>query len=509
MARIRDYQTQESTAGAIGVRRVIPSDLSAGIGSDLGDALSGVAETMQKVAQRQELSDVEVKGYEKRAQWTTEFNKRATEADPGDTSFADKFLEDFNADTAALGNNLKTAAGRRAFNESRAKMASDFAVRAGQYQAELAGVQAKTNYLRGLDANRNTLIGDPTQFSDVLSETLKNLNDPTGPYSAMPPAARLQLETDTKKQLALSAVEGTINLSPELGKRQLTEGRWDEYLDADNKSQLLRQADTGIRAKEVETERARVAAERAQEKARQATADSFLPKIFDPDGPSLSTADILRSNLTPAQKEHYIGLVERVSKASTKLETSGPVMIDLYNRIHLPDGDPRKIVNEDDLDGYFGKGLNIESLRQLRDEMRGRRTSEGIIESDLKKGLVTTARSALTSTSDMLGSRDPRGDEQLQKFMSYFLPEYDRQRKAGKTPLELLSPDSPDYLGKSIDQFKRPWDEILRDRLPQIGAPRPAGTDYRNPADVAADFRAKKITKERAAEILREKGWAQ
>jgi hypothetical protein len=59
--------------------------------------------------------------------------------------------------------------------------------------------------------------------------------------------------------------------------------------------------------------------------------------------------------------------------------------------------------------------------------------------------------------------RDPKGDEQLQRFMSWFLPQYQQQRQSGKTAVQLLNPDSPDYLGKGLQQFTRPRAQMMKD----------------------------------------------
>lgn len=466
MARIRDYETQESVQGNISVRRVEGSDLYAGgLGTMLADGVRGLVTDIKDSQQRQEVSDVNAVEAERRAKWTVEMENRAASMPAGDPTFADKFVEDFTADIAPLGDKYQTAAGRRAFQQKTRELSAYFVAKAGVYQAASAGAKATQDYLAAKNFNRSALLVDPAQFQSVVKETTDALNDPDGPYAKIPSIDRVKLERTTKEDLAESAVEGTIRQDPERGLAELASGRWGEYLSADRASTLTRTAEIGIRAKEIERARIEAAAEKAADKARQATADSFLPKIFGQDGVTLTTQEILRSNLKPEQKEHYLNLVQRVSTADTKLKTDPAVMIDLFQRINLPDGDPNKIVDETKLDAYFGKGLDMTSLSHLRGEMQGRRTEEGRIEADLKKGLVDAAKTALTGTNSLFRIRDPNGDVQLQKFMSYFLPEYQRQRQAGKTAAELLDPDSPSYLGKAIDRFKRSPTQMMQDMI--------------------------------------------
>jgi hypothetical protein len=465
------------------------------------------------VAQRQEVSDVHAKLAKARADWTVSLQERARTAEPGDMSFADKFNEDFGAYLSEFGNGVKTEAGRRAFKAGAADLSAQFTVKASEFQAASAGQKARQDYGVLVDANRNTLISDPSQFDSILKSTTDALNDPNGPYARMPAQARSELAVSTRQAMALSAVQGTVDLTPELALKQLKTGRWDEYLDADKKNSLINNAEIGIRAREVEAERLAAQKERELRKAQQATGDGFVARLYG-DTPDLTPRDVIRSNLTWEQKKQWIGDIEQRAKEQP-MKTDSALMVKLWDRIHLPDGDPNKLVNEDDLNGFYGRGLKAEDIRSLRTEMQGRRTEAGQIEGDLKKNVMTIAKSALTRTNDLTGIRDPRGDEQMQRFMSLFLPEYQKQRQAGKSAVELLSPDSKDYMGKLIEPFKRPLDVITRDliesnKVGEITPDKPAAPakEYTSAADVTADFKAGKLTRAQAADILKKKGWA-
>jgi hypothetical protein len=146
-------------------------------------------------------------------------------------------------------------------------------------------------------------------------------------------------------------------------------------------------------------------------------------------------------------------------------------MISLYQRIHLPDDDDKKLRDENELNKYFGNGLSMSDLNHLRDEMQGRQTTAGQIEGDLRKQVLEIAKGKLTKSNPLTGFRDPVGDEQMQRFMVFFLDEYKNQRAKGKSAVELLSPDSPMYLGKNINQFVRTPQQILRDMAPKRAQP--------------------------------------
>jgi hypothetical protein len=138
----------------------------------------------------------------------------------------------------------------------------------------------------------------------------------------------------------------------------------------------------------------------------------------------------------------------------------------LFDDIHRPDGDPRKIVDADQLNQHYGRGVNKPAtLGWLRGEVALRGTPEGQAESDLKKGVMDVARAALVNANKFTGIMDPNdavGREQMQKFTSFFEQQYQAGKKAGRTPEQMLDPGSKDYLGKYIQQFTISMDEAAR-----------------------------------------------
>jgi hypothetical protein len=64
---------------------------------------------------------------------------------------------------------LQTKSGKQAFQRGAADLSAHFVEQAGLYQAKAMGQKAKQDYLVTLDANRSTLVSDPTQFGSVLA----------------------------------------------------------------------------------------------------------------------------------------------------------------------------------------------------------------------------------------------------------------------------------------------------------------------------------------------------
>lgn len=496
MARIREYTTQESAGATINTPRVEAGGFGTGLAS-AAEGLYSYADAKTQVAQRQEVSDIQAQIAQKRAEWTVALEKRAAESDPGDPGFADRFVEDFKADLAPLGDKYQTAAGQRAWKQSAGEVSAYFVAQAGVKQAVSAGIKAQQDFLSARNFNRTALLNDPGQFDSVVATTVAALNDPDGPYAKIPADKRAVLERTTREEMALSAVQGIIDKDPHLGLKEIANPKWAQYLDADKVVTLKREAEIGIRAEEVERARVEAAAEKAAEKQRQGVMDGFVQKLYDPAGPSLTTQDVLKSSLKAEQKEHFIKLIEATSKP-TAIKTDPAAFQDAFTRMRLPADDPQRISDERQLDDYFTSGkITFEDLGRLRTEFSGRRTAEGQIEGKLKDGLLAVAKSTLTKTNSIIGIRTPKGDEALQGFTAWFLNEYDTQRKAGVSALELLSPDSPKYLGKMIDKFKVPLTDVINDALKEPpkastrGNPKPKAPAKEYPTPTTrADFDA-------------------
>lgn len=255
-------------------------------------------------------------------------------------------------------------------------------------------------------------------------------------------------------------------------------------------------------ARDAEMERRRKEQEKAIKTAQEKTQNDFLKSLVDN---KLTDEMILGSNLEAfgsGSKEQFIGMLKR-HNTEDRIKTNPNVAMDLWSRIHLPDGDPKKLVDENDLNQYYGKGLDLETINQFRGEIQGKKTTQGQIESDMKARVLKAAEDRLVKANPAFGIKDPVGQEQYLKFMGLFLNEYEAQKKKGKSPLELLIPGSPDYLGKYLDQFTRTPREMMQDQVKMLkgqdgglAAPAPGATpaapakapDPRQPGESAADY---------------------
>ena len=489
MPRIREYTTQTSAEAGIPGRRAQGSDFGGPGLTQIGNAMQGAGQDIGNGAMylaqqegREEVTDVHTQLAKANAEWTLHMNDRGNATAPGDSTFAPKFIEDFDNYINKLGENYTTAKGKRAFDQGVGQLRAHFIERAGMFQANLAGVHAKQQFQTVLDSSRNALVNDPSQFDRLLVSTHTALNDPEGLYAKIPVAQREPLIRMTKEQLAMSAVQGYINLSPQLALKQLQSGRWDEYLDADKRVMLERSAEVGIRGQEVEAQRVEAMKIKARKEEERATQENIVQAMANG---SLTTKMIMSSNLPPTgegSKEHFLNVLRTRSKenAERPIKTVPSVMLDLFTRVHLPDGDPRKITDESALnDAYIGKQLSFEDFSRLRKEVTDARTPDGEKLGKRRSDFVSGVSAQIDKSNPLMGKIDASGKQQVYEFSYYVDQQVDAYRKAGKNPYDLFDPSKPDYLGspqvisgfqKTIQQSMKDYSDRIR-RAPDISVP--------------------------------------
>lgn len=112
-----------------------------------------------------------------------------------------------------------------------------------------------------LDLGVNTVMSNPGQYA----ATLANINATLDAQAGAVPAAKLdEWRTQAAQSLTGAMVGGEINADPVAAKKKLEAGEWDAVITPQQKASLLNNADAGIRDREIQAEKARAAAEKAQ-----------------------------------------------------------------------------------------------------------------------------------------------------------------------------------------------------------------------------------------------------
>ena len=128
-----------------------------------------------------------------------------------------------------------------------------------------------------------------------------------------------------------------------------------------------------------------------------------------------------------------------------------------FDRIHAPEGDPRKITMEIAIDAaYLNEDLSFADLQHLRKEVAELRTESGAKFSERKKGLFDAIKPSIDKSNPLMGKMDPSGAQWFYKYTSYVEKQVSAYRQEGKDPWELLDPTKSTYLGRPevVQQFQ-------------------------------------------------------
>ncbi|MCA9339373.1 MAG: hypothetical protein KDA17_00505 [Candidatus Saccharibacteria bacterium] len=477
MPVIRSYSSQVRAPGPSNDTRATAEQNGAPVGraiESLGKAVQDVGMIVAKRKDQENTSDVTAKMSEANAELAVDLQNTIRTAEPGDKKAFEDFDKRAEERLGKVGELAETENARSFFNEASARIKGQLAQTSAHGQAELAGIKAINDYSSTLNSLSAASTADPSSMQlqrDMHAAAISNLVA----SGQLPRSKAIQLQQDGEKKLAVATVRGWAKINPGYAKEKLKSGEFDKELGSEGKLQLESEITQAERATEIEDERRLRENEKAIKLKQQSIQNEMLSAMVEG---KLTSRDILDSELDAfgsGSKEQFLNMLKTANSAESRLKTDGTTMVSLFNRINLPDGDPNKITDENELNKYFGNGLSMPDLNRLRDEMQGKQTEAGKIENDLKKQVMDIARGQLTKSNPLTGFRDPVGDEQMQKFMVYFLDEYKARRAKGESATSLLDPDSPTYLGKAIKQYVRTPQQIMQDMVRKKQTPAEKG----------------------------------
>ncbi len=463
MPKIQTYERQVSAPG-VAIRSSAPDN--AGV---VGQAIEGFGQAVGQAQDRIYRGNVQKEinqGYRDISTIRNQFTQRIEDDTKAGTIDTEKISTDYQDAINKVSGNFTTPEAKDYFEKHSLDLQGDILKSATVSQAHVTGQKAIEDWQTSINLNGNTLQKDPSSFQNILDSNNQTI-DESFKNGQIDSVTAQKLKRMSGQELAKSAVQGWADVNPDIAKQKLKAGEFDQHLDQDAKHQLEGQIEQAIRGKEIDQERTERLQEKALKKAQTTTQNDFLQQM---EAGSLDSKQILNSNLDPVgggSKEQFLQMLKKHNDPEEKLKTDGQTMINLYGRIHLPDGDPKKLTDENELNQYFGHGLSFADMNRLRAEMQGKETEAGKIESDLKKQVIDIAKGKLTKSNPLTGIRDPIGDEQMARFMVHFFDDYKKQRDSGKTATELLNPDSKDYLGKNISSYVRSPQQVLQDLVPK------------------------------------------
>lgn len=464
MPQIKQYNQQIDASGPTTVPQANGNTFGAGVAqeiSHLGENLTNTGMVLQQRANQEDISELNTRMARAQADITVDYQKQLQEGTLETKDFMDSVGEKMDA----VQQGVNTPSGRQSFTRANAELHAHFLEKAFAGQAQIAGEKAKSNHIESLTDRSSTVYGDPSQFELSLKQQYDTVDSlvATGGLSAKD-APKLKREDAVK--LAMSAAEGSIRLNPDVAEQAIMkDGIYDEYLTGQQKDALLGTIRQERNGRLAEDERLRRQQEKILKEQQTQTQNQFLDKL---QAGELSWNDVKSSNLDPfgsGSKETFIQLMK--TKNADRAAHSDPyVFRDVFSRVHLPAGDPKRITDENELNQYFIKGqISLPDLKSLRGEITDKGTIEGDVNSTLKKNFTDMAFNSIAKPDPTTKIADPEGAKNYQRWLSGMLPRYQKAIAAGKNPADLFNPDNPEYLGKDIPQFQRSLDQIIKSQI--------------------------------------------
>jgi hypothetical protein len=465
MPKIQDYQTRTQTTGTAPAQRMPSASginpqsyLSEGI-KNAGAAISSGLDAVLYRKQQEDVSNLHVALAEAHEANSVDLQDGINDG----THNTDEYLQRVQDRLGAVKEKVGTEAGTLFFNQASAQMRADAGIASIRAQHVLVGDKTVQDQIKATDKLANSVRSNPSDADAAVAQS-KLANKAKLDAGLLPYEAYLKIDRTAVEQIRKNELEGYAELNPPLAKSMLDKGVRDSELGQGMKEELYGKVERWQAAHRADEERIKKQQQDVLDQAREATMLGFVQKMHSPGG--LQDKEILRSNLDSVQQNHYLNL-NKARLTDHGQETQGAAEVNLFSRLHLPDGDPNKITNETQLDqAYMNKQIDWQALTRLRGEYQGKKTTQGKLESEQKSSFINSMKPSITNTT--FGKLDSAGDQNYGKFKIAVDLAIDAQKKAGKPLSDLYNEEKPEYLGNIAKQYRRTMNQQMKDVRDQM-----------------------------------------
>lgn len=459
MPKLIQYSRQVSPQQTIQARQATAADFNPTQGArapnelaGLGSGITDLGVFLQEMKEESELSDVRRRAAESRAKWTEELMTRADRGMPlGGEGFTDQLTQDFDRESSSGADKYETNVARKAYTEKYATLRSELTIRAVTQQAKAAAKKRISDVTEAVKADGVSVYRDPTQFSSVLENRLKEIAEM--PNIGEP--EREELTLAARDEIVIRAIQGEINFNPEFALRKLKNGEWDDKIDnAELLNKMLNSAESAVEDDIRDQERIERLARRAEKKEQEAVLNNFVVRMDRESDNPVSFREINSSMLPPKEKVWLKNLIAK----NNEITTDSTIFVETLFRVYSG-----KISDEADIYSLVGDGLGFSDAKSIVSVLKDKQDPQRKAESDAIGNVLRQARSALTRTDPLTGIRDPNGDRQ---YAGFFIAMQKRKKELeaqGVSIFEMADPKNDNYLGHLIKPFERSLAEIMKD----------------------------------------------
>lgn len=343
-------QLRGLTGATGGGRRATAEDFSTGFSgvSGAGDTLLKTADMLTARQEEEQARTAVVAGAEVRAEYARKLDEAALNG--GDLGALKQEMLD---KLSKVGEGFTTRKGDDSLRQQIANNEIMFDQQANQVSVMRAASDAKVTGQNFLNALGVRLARNP----DELPQTLADLNAFADTYKGrMNPAQLADFKEMWVREANQMAAASATRLNPETGKARIEAGEWN--LSPDNRRSLLEDADRRIQAKKRDEEHSWIVAQRQKE-------ETAKNRLYD------YTQDILKGKSVAAKAvddpafKGFANMIEHLDRFQRERAralregdgSSNQVLLkDMLMRASLPDDDPKKLRNVQEVIQAMGPG---------------------------------------------------------------------------------------------------------------------------------------------------------
>jgi len=270
----------------------------------------------------------------------------------------------------------------------------------------------------------------------------------------------LMIELETKRQtdrvqlLIGQALSDPSNAGTSLAKASIILDDFSDAIDPAAKNTLRRSIKSAGNG-------AALRNKAAIDDVRRAQSDDFLDRIHSGDLSDFpSIPEVLRSNLSRIEKEHFIEIVEAHNNGEDVVQGVASVEAELTDAVHNPNAF-NKITTEDQLVPFLGNGLGTEAFTRLSGDLRRKASPDTKLRESQFSAFLTSAKGTLLDTSQF-AANDPAGAAAFNDFSIAAREEFDKGISDGKSVSALLSSTGPDSIRNILPNFIQSMTEKQR-----------------------------------------------
>jgi hypothetical protein len=420
---------------------------------------------------RQEVTDAETGLLRLAADTEQELMARYKAWKPGDPSLAESYqgiikqrLDNFGY-TEDGTEKYETQAGNHAFRTGAERLSAQALKHASQLDADLAGKAAVLQYNETVAKQGNFLQAHPNFYELRKEEFGSIIDNPYGVYSTIPGVEREKLRQEGTAALAYAAAQGHIRRAPHVMLEKFRDpalaqdeqyGWMTRDIPASKFDDLIRQANTEAHA--LETEQARIEAERKRQaiELSRAKETELVEKLLlhqqDPKhNPAMTSGDVLEALDGGMDGEKGLTMW-RLLEAQAKEDPYKPVHTNpavenmLFKRIHLPDNDPRKIIELDEVIKHKSQ-LSWSSFNYLKQEIIDNRSPEGSVFNKEKAEFYKAYEQQVLKPGPFGIYADPTNGGHWLRFKADTEEAIKHIRKEGGNARDVFNPKSQHFRG--------------------------------------------------------------